>query len=226
MRSPPAVAYLGRVRLSRNLVLLPLAALFALGAAAVAAPTAQQPPTISGEPRYRSVLGCDPGAWAGAVSFGYRWVTVPGGSFDLGTEQTYTAEASTVGDELYCEVTATDAAGETAKAISEPVTVGPARYVHEATLSSPRSRTIRAQGRVTPRHAATGGSVVLYRPEGGGRFVQLDRKDLKPNGRFTLQYDEENKGRRTYLLAFRIRGDARNVYEGRDEIERRVKIKR
>ena len=106
------------------------------------------------------------------------------------------------------------------------MTVGPARYKLKAELSSPSSHTIRAEGRVKPRDAATGGMVVLYRPEGGGRFVQLDRKDLKPNGKFKLQYGDEDPGRRKYLLAFNMRGNAKSVYEGRDEIERRVKIKR
>ena len=153
---------------------MPLA-LFALVAATAAAPTAKEKPTISGEPRYRSELRCDPGEWNGAVSFDYRWVELPGG-FAYGTRQTYRVEASAVDDELYCEVTATDAAGDTTDAISEPVTVRPAKYKFTAELSSPRSHTIRAEGRVRPRHAATGGTVVLYRPEGdNGSFSSTAR---------------------------------------------------
>ena len=130
-------------RFARVLVSVPLA-LFALVAATAAAPTAKQKPTISGEPRYRSEVRCDPGEWNGAVSFDYRWVTIPGG-FAQGTKQTYRVEASTVDDELYCEVTATDAAGETTDAISVPVTVKPAKYkltpncrARAATRSGPR----------------------------------------------------------------------------------------
>ena len=142
-------------RLSRILVSVPLA-LFALVAATAAAPTATQKPTISGEPRYRSEVKCDPGEWNGAVSFDYSWVNVPGG-FPLETKRTYTVEASEIDEKLYCEVTATDAGGETTEAISNPVTVRPAKLTFNAELSSPRSHTIRAEGRVRPRHAATGG---------------------------------------------------------------------
>ena len=220
------MAYVGRMlstkRFSRVLVFIPLA-LFALVAVTAAAPTNKQEPTISGEPRYRSELKCDPGEWNGAVSFDYRWVLIPGG-FPQGTNKTYRVEAPAVDDELYCEVTATDAAGDTTDAISEPVTVKPAKYKLNVELSSPRSHTIRAEGRVTPRDAATGGSVVLYRPVGDNRFVQLDRKDLKPKGKFTLQYGDEKKGRRKYGVRFSIRGNVTNIYTGPEEIERRVKI--
>ena len=78
---------------------------------------------------------------------------------------------------------------------------------------------------MTPRDAATGGSVVLYRLEGEHRFVQLDRKDLKPKGKFTLQYGDEKKGRRKYGVDFNIGGDKNGVYTGPEEIERRVQIK-
>jgi len=203
---------------------MPLA-LFALVAATAAAPTAKQPPTISGEPKYRSEVRCDPGEWNGAVSFDYRWVTFPGGDAN-GRMQTYRLDASDVDEELYCEVTATDAAGETTDAISEPVTGERAKHKFKAELSSPRSHTIRAEGRVKPRDAAKGGSVVLYRPKRGGLFVQLDRKDLKPNGKFKLQYGNERKGRRKYQVDFNLRANGDDLYEGRTEIKRRVKIKR
>ena len=150
---------MGLTRLGAVLVAL-VAGAALLVAPAAAAPervTATQPPLVKGDPVFDGRLVAGTGHWdPAAVSLAYQWLRagqpVPGA-----TERTYVPGLDDLGRRIRVEVTATDAAGESATSRSEPtdpvrrasfVTVEDVRLVGEARYGS----TLRMAGpRLRPR---------------------------------------------------------------------------
>jgi V8-like Glu-specific endopeptidase len=80
-------------------------------------------PAVGGSPLVGSTLTCDPGAWSGAASFSYQWLTTgSGGGPIVGADSsTYVPSAAEIGSPLACEVSA--AGSETVSADSPSVTI-------------------------------------------------------------------------------------------------------
>ena len=80
-------------------------------------------PRISGTPEPGHVLSCSSGSWSGSpTSFAYTWrrggLPIPGA-----TRSTFTVQIADEAQELTCAVTASDASGPGAAAVSAPVLV-------------------------------------------------------------------------------------------------------
>ena len=90
-------------------------------AAAQEPPVAVTPPTVSGDAVFRGTLVAEPGSWQPeeGLTFSYRWLRggdpVPGA-----TERRYHPVLADLGRRLSVRVTATDADGQSATAVSEP----------------------------------------------------------------------------------------------------------
>ncbi len=95
-------------------------------------------PTLSGVAQVGRALTCELGTWAGSPSLTVAWLR--GGTAIAGaTSATYTLAAADAGQQLACQVTATNSAGSTVArtpAITVPITSGPA----PATLPSVSGR--------------------------------------------------------------------------------------
>ncbi|MEA2467907.1 MAG: hypothetical protein QOJ57_2033, partial [Thermoleophilaceae bacterium] len=132
------------------------------------APTPSAPPSISGFPGYQSKLTCNPGTWsADAQSFTYEWL-YDGSDSAFAITQTYRPDASKVGYNIVCRVTATDAAGDVAVAGSAPVRIGPGRTTIKLKARKVQHRKVTLSGRVGPRAAVKGAGIVAYRVESDG----------------------------------------------------------
>lgn len=90
---------------------------------AAPAPVVLDLPTIDGTPIPGGLLTCDPGTWANDPdSFAFQW-TLWGLPIDGADSDTYVV-GGTTGDEIRCEVTATNEVGSSV-AISDPTIEGP-----------------------------------------------------------------------------------------------------
>jgi hypothetical protein len=180
-----------------------LAALAATTTVALAAPVPVAPPTVSGTPVFDSTLQCAPGTWQGAVAFAYDWVE--GGNFVAGSGATYRLEARNINRTYVCRVTATDAAGATATAVSAPFTVKRLPMTFSYKLSSPAAGRLRLTGTVGPANARRLGnrraSVVLYRVLGNKRYRQLTipSRVVPANGKISVTV-KDTPGRHTYRV--------------------------
>ncbi len=190
--------------LTARLVASTLLALSATASAALAAPIPVAPPTVSGTPVFDSTLQCAPGMWQGAVAFSYDWVE--GGNFVAASGATYRTTARDINRTYVCRVTASDAAGGTATAVSAPVTVARRPVSFSYKLSSPSAGRLRLTGTVGPASARRLGkrraTVVLYRVlSGTKRYRQLTIPGIvvPANGRIAVTV-KEPPGRRTYRV--------------------------
>jgi hypothetical protein len=167
---------------------LPRAVAAALVAAPLAggAPTPSSPPAIGGFPGYNSKLTCKPGAWsADAETFTYEWLYA-GSDSAFATTQTYRPDASKVGYNIVCRVTAIDAAGDPAVASSPPVRIGPGRTTLKLDVKKVQHKKVTIAGQAGPHAAVKGAAIVAYRVESDGLHQLFGKLTLKPNGRFKL----------------------------------------
>jgi hypothetical protein len=153
---------------------------------AAGAPTSSGPPSISGYPGYMSKLTCKQGSWsADAQSFSYEWLYDPTGPV-VATTQTYRPDASKVGHRIACRVTATDGAGEQAAATSPSVLIGRGRTTMTLRAKKVQHKKVTLSGKVGPRAAVVGASVVAYRVEPIGLVQLFGKTTLKPNGNYKI----------------------------------------
>lgn len=91
-------------------------------------------PVVSGTAREGSTLSCSTGSWDNEpTSYGYQWYYADGDVAIIGaTSSSYLVQAGDVGEEIYCVVTATNAAGS---ASQDSNTVGPVEGVGEWQLA-------------------------------------------------------------------------------------------
>ncbi|MDW5598404.1 hypothetical protein VSS74_28855, partial [Conexibacter stalactiti] len=94
----------------------------------LAAPQVRTQPTLSGVAQIGRALTCELGTWSGSPALAVAWLRngqpIPGA-----TTATYTPATADAGQQIACQVTATNAAGTTVArtpAITIPVTTGPA----------------------------------------------------------------------------------------------------
>lgn len=160
--------------------------------AALAAPAATTPPSVSGAFAFGETVSCDPGQWSGAVSFSYDWI-VNGSS--RGSGRTFAID-----DPYYrayplaCQVTATDAAGESATASSPAGVPALGRITVKVTsFRAARRGRIVVTGRLGPSAMLRrwGGAEVILRRTAPGRrdraFFQLsDGVDARRDGSFRV----------------------------------------
>jgi hypothetical protein len=188
--------------------LLTVAAITAPEAAALTAPVASKPPTISGKPAYQQTLTCNKGTWsAGAVSFSYAWA-ISGGS-TIAAGQTLKVPASAIGYDLVCIVTARDAQGHTTPASSVQALIG------QGIAAVKITRAVAANGVVTISGIA-GPAPARQKGPGGWSTVVLDRELTSKlnvqqisapkivrarNGAFRISA-HDIAGRHTYVIAF------------------------
>ncbi|MDO8185770.1 hypothetical protein Q5424_12485 [Conexibacter sp. JD483] len=146
---------------------------------ALAAPAATTPPSIRGSVAFGATVSCEPGQWSGGpVSFRYDWI-VNGSS--RGSGRTFAIDDPYYkGYPLACQVTATDAAGESATASSPGVQPG----LGTITVTGVRFRAAKrgrivVTGKLGPRAVFTrwGGAEVILRRSvprrRDGAFFQL-----------------------------------------------------
>jgi hypothetical protein len=159
---------------------------------ALAAPVSTTPPSIRGKVAFGETVGCDPGQWSGAVTFRYDWI-VNGSSRGSG-------RAFAIDDPYYkgyplaCQVTATDAAGESATASSPGAQPGLGTItVRDVRFRAARRGRIVVTGKLGPRAMLRrwGGAEVILRRNVPGRkdnaFFQLsDAVAAKQDGSFRV----------------------------------------
>lgn len=165
----------------------------AVAAPALAAPANTTPPSVRGTFAFGQTVTCDPGAWSGSpVAFRYDWI-VNGSSRGGG-------RAFAIDDPYYrayplaCQVTATDAAGESASA-STPAALPAlgAITVKVTGFKAAKRGRIVVTGKLGPSAMLTrwgGASVVLRRTaphRRDGAFYQLsDGVSAKRDGSFRV----------------------------------------
>jgi hypothetical protein len=165
------------------------------------APTPSSPPSISGYPGYQSKLTCKPGTWsADAHSFTYEWLYASNSS-PIAATQTYRPDASKVGYDIVCRVTATDAAGDPAVATSAPVRITQGRTTLKLNVRKVQHKKITITGRIGPRAAVKGASIVAYRIESDGLHQLFGKETLKPGGKFKI-VAPDIPGRHKYKVNF------------------------
>lgn len=124
-----------------------------LAAVAIAAPTVQKPPSISGKPNFDSALTCHKGTWSSdAVHFSYAW-TYAGGGPQIATRRTWRADAARLGYGVVCQVTAFDASGASASADSPQVVIAPGISTVRITKIRGAHGSLTVTGVVGPRAA-------------------------------------------------------------------------
>ena len=187
--------------------LVAIAGVTASASTAVAAPVSTKAPSITGQARFASVVGCDKGTWTGdPVSFSYVWLV--GGS-GRGTGPRFAIDDTFYmgGFNITCQVTATDAGGATATAVSAAQ-----RPATGATTMRGISITRRTKGRFTikgqigpallNKSFGGGNQVVLYRKVGKKAVTQLGTPaNVNRLGRFTAN-GTDAAGRRTIIISF------------------------
>lgn len=160
---------------------------------ALSAPVATTPPSVRGAFAFGETVSCDPGRWTGSpVAFGYDWI-VNGSS--RGSGRTFAID-----DPYYrayplaCQVTATDAAGESAIAATPAAVPALGRLsVRITSFRAARRGRIVVTGTVAPRAVFSrwgGAEVILRRTVPGRRdraFFQLsDGVSAKRDGSFRV----------------------------------------
>jgi hypothetical protein len=179
-----------------------------LASAALSAPTAVKPPSISGRPAFDSTLTCHKGTWSpDAVSFDYAW-TYAGGGPVFSTKPHWRADSARIGYNVACQVTAHDAQGATTVATSPQVLITPGIAHVRITKISGHHGTLTVSGTAGPRGA-------LEASKYGKPYITLDRRinkttltqlgELKVlkghSGRFTITR-KDTPGRHTYVVQF------------------------
>jgi hypothetical protein len=86
------------------------------------APYILQAPTISGTPASGQNLTCSTGNWSDAPTYAYQWLR-SGVAIAGATTNTYAVVAADIGNNLSCQVTATNAAGASPPVLSNSVHV-------------------------------------------------------------------------------------------------------
>jgi hypothetical protein len=189
------------IRAASSALAIAAAAALAASPLASGAPTVQKPPSIDGFPAYFSKLRCNAGAWtADAQTFAYEW-RYDGSDTAFATTQTYRPDASKVGYNIVCVVTATDASGDPASAASPAVRIGPGRTTMKLRARRVQHRKVTLSGTVGPRAALKGAGIVAYRIEPDGLHQLFGKQVLKPNGRFRIVAPDE-PGKHTYKVNF------------------------
>ncbi|HST37935.1 MAG TPA: hypothetical protein VLK58_00435 [Conexibacter sp.] len=187
-------------------------------APAVAAPVSTTPPSVRGTFAFGQTVTCDPGAWSGSpVAFRYDWI-VNGSSRGSG-------RAFAIDDPYYrayplaCQVTATDAAGESAVAAA-PAAVPAlgAITVKITSFRAARRGRIVVTGTLGPRTMLSrwGGADVILRRTAPNRrdngFFQLsDGVSAKRDGSFRV-VGIDAPGR--WAINFDVLPDAIQLYRG------------
>jgi hypothetical protein len=168
---------------------------------ATGAPTSSAPPKIDGFPGYLSKLTCNPGTWSpDAQSFAYEW-RYDGSDTAFATTRTYRPDASKVGYNIVCVVTATDAAGDPATAASPPARIARGRTTIKLKAKKVQHRKVTLTGTVGPRAAVKQASIVAYRVERDGLHQLFGKETLKANGKFKIVAPDE-AGKNTYKVNF------------------------
>ena len=164
------------------------------------APTSSSPPRIKGVPEYDGLLTCQPGDWSGdAKSFDYEWLYTGGGP-TIATGRKYRVDASIVNYDIFCRVTAKDAAGDPASADSASVRPGAARTKIVLKGKKVQRRKLTFTGRIGPKGVVKGASIPLYRVLGKDHLLQLFGKTtLKANGKFKIVAPDD-PGKHRYKL--------------------------
>ncbi len=199
----------------------------AVAPAALAAPAVTTPPSIRGEVRFGETVSCDPGQWSGAVAFRYDWMI--GGS-SRGTGRTFAIDEPYYGGvPLSCQVTATDAAGESATASSPGVVPGRGRISVKITSfrAAKRGRIV-VTGKLGPSAMLTrwGGAEVILRrsvPRERNAVFQLsDAVRAKRDGSFRV-VGIDAPGR--WAIRLDVYADAIQLYDAA-QVTRRLTISR
>jgi glucose/arabinose dehydrogenase len=133
------------------------------------APVNTSAPAIHGSPTPGATLTCTSGGWSGATSFAYEWLR---DAARLAAGATYRPRASDLGQQLSCQVTASNAAGS-ALAVSATVRV-----------SRPAPRL--SELRITPTAFLAATSALSHRRKGGGGTVAF-RLDESATVMFSVQ---------------------------------------
>lgn len=176
----------------------------AAAAPALAAPTASQPPTITGTPAWGSTLTCKNGTWsADATGFAFSWAFAPSGP-SLATGEQWKVDGAQ-GYRVVCVVTASDAAGASTTATSAPVVIGPG--VTALSLKAKKTQSRKAvviTGRVGPADAVKDAtrktSVTVYRLGKGVLFQMTFNVLAKADGSFRAKFADTKGGKPTYQV--------------------------
>jgi hypothetical protein len=165
------------------------------------APSSSAPPSISGFPGYNSLLTCKDGSWSSdAQTFEYAWAYAANGS-TIATGKTWRADAPRVGYDVVCQVTAKDGSGAGTSASSAAVRIGPGRTTIVLKAKKVQHRKVTLTGKVGPKAAVKGASVVGYRIEPDGLHQLFGKTTLKPGGQFKI-VAPDIPGRHTYKVNF------------------------
>ena len=187
----------------RRTALAVISAALVLAVAPLAAgqPASTSPPAIKGYPGYNSVLTCDPGGWTGAQQLDYEWLYAGNNPNVFATGPKYRVEASRVGYDIACRVTATDSGGAQASATSPSVRTGPGRTTIVLKAKKVQHGKVKLTGKVGPRAAVEGAGVVAYRVESHTLFQLFGKTVLRPSGRFRIVAPDK-PGKNKYKVNF------------------------
>jgi hypothetical protein len=133
-------------------------------------PVNSKSPDVSGTPVAGETLNCSPGSWEPQPSPTFTYVWLRNGA-SVGEGPSYVVSGGDVGQELACEVTATNREGEAGSATSAPVTAL-ATVVHASTEASTEAALLSAV--IVP----------------GGQIT----KGLLPNPNLTIETTQKLKG--------------------------------
>ncbi|QBR93840.1 DUF3152 domain-containing protein [Nocardioides euryhalodurans] len=194
------------------------------GAQGTVPPTSTAPPTVTGEPAYRQVLRAQPGTWTSEsqLTYDYQWLR-DGRRLRGETSPRRRATLRDIGSRLSVRITATDEAGQTATATSEPTD-----RVRRADLVATERPGISGTMRFTRTLTADPGEWAARRRTVSFRWLRGgDPIEGATGRRYTLQAADVGRRIRVRVTARAegyLRGDA--VSRQTREVGHRVPVRR